>query len=110
MCFSPRPRVPGATFVWGEARVWRQVHVYGSLKRRVSEMHANNPQPMEPIAVRIPEAIRLTGMSRSRLYDLMGSGEIEFVKVGASTLVLVASLRQFVESRRTTRLDDMPKS
>jgi excisionase family DNA binding protein len=66
-------------------------------------MHPNNPQPMEPIAVRIPEAIRLTGMSRSRLYELMGSGEIEFVKVGASTLILVASLRQFVESRRMSR-------
>jgi excisionase family DNA binding protein len=56
--------------------------------------------PMEPISVRVPEALRLTGLSRSRLYELLGSGEIEFVKVGASTLVLVESLRAFIERRR----------
>lgn len=54
----------------------------------------------EPISVRIPEACRLTGLSRSRLYELMKSRDIEFVKVGASTLVLVESLRRFIESRR----------
>lgn len=65
-------------------------------------MRSNDSEAMEPITVRIPGAIRLTGMSRSRLYELMGSGEIEFVKVGASRLILVASLRHFVESRRTS--------
>ena len=54
----------------------------------------------EPISVRIPEAVRLTGLSRSRLYELMRSGDIEFVKVGSSTLILVMSLRRFIESRR----------
>lgn len=59
-----------------------------------------DPPVAEPISVRIPEAVRLTGLSRSRLYELMKSGDIQYAKVGASTLVLVASLRQFVESRR----------
>ncbi len=54
----------------------------------------------EPISVRIPEAVRLTGLSRSRLYELMRSGDVEFVKVGSSTLILVGSLRRFIESRR----------
>lgn len=54
----------------------------------------------EPISVRIPEAVRLTGLSRSRLYELMKSGDIEFVKVGSSTLVLFESLRQFVNDLR----------
>jgi predicted DNA-binding transcriptional regulator AlpA len=31
---------------------------------------------LEPISVRIPEAVRLTGLSRSRLYELMRSGDI----------------------------------
>jgi excisionase family DNA binding protein len=56
--------------------------------------------PLEPISVRIPDAVRLTGLSRSRLYELMKSGEIEFLKVGASTLILVASLRRFLETKR----------
>lgn len=58
--------------------------------------------PLEPISVRIPEAVRLTGLSRSRVYELMGSGDIEFVKVGSSTLILVESLRTFIASRRGT--------
>jgi excisionase family DNA binding protein len=58
--------------------------------------------PLEPISVKIPEAVRLTGLSRSRLYELMKSGEIEFAKVGASTLILVESLRRFVLDRRST--------
>lgn len=54
----------------------------------------------EPISVRIPEAVRLTGLSRSRVYELMKSGDIEFVKVGNSTLILMESLRAFLDSRR----------
>lgn len=54
----------------------------------------------EPIAVRIPEAVRLTGLSRSRIYELMRDRELEFVKVGASTLILVESLRAFIETKR----------
>jgi excisionase family DNA binding protein len=54
----------------------------------------------EPISVKVPEAVRLTGLSRSRIYELMRSGDIEFAKVGSSTLILVDSLRRFVLSRR----------
>lgn len=61
----------------------------------------SEPARPEPISVRIPEAVRLTGLSRSRLYELMKAREIEFVKVGSSTLILVESLRAFLESRRT---------
>ena len=56
---------------------------------------------LEPISVKIPQAIRLTGLSRSRIYELMKSGDIEFAKVGSSTLIMVESLRHFIESRRT---------
>ena len=55
----------------------------------------------ERISVKIPEAVRLTGLSRSRIYELMKSGDIEFAKVGSSTLILVGSLRSFIHGRRT---------
>lgn len=54
---------------------------------------------LEPISVKIPEAVRLTGLSRSRIYELMKSGDIEFAKVGSSTLIIVHSLRAFIQSR-----------
>jgi len=56
---------------------------------------------MDPISVKVPEAVRLSGLSRSRIYELMRSGDIEFAKVGSSTLILVDSLRGFIVSRRT---------
>lgn len=52
------------------------------------------------IAVRIPEACRLIGIGRSKLYELLDTGELETIKIGASRLVLVASLQAFVEARR----------
>ena len=61
----------------------------------------NAPAPLEPISVKVPEAVRLTGISRSRIYELMRSGDIEFAKVGSSTLILVESLRRFVHDRQT---------
>lgn len=54
----------------------------------------------DPISVRLPEAVRLTGLSRSRLYELIKAGEVEIAKVGASTLVLYDSLRDFVDRAR----------
>jgi len=64
----------------------------------------------EPISVKIPEAVRLTGLSRSRLYELMASGDIEYAKVGSSTLIIVESLRRFVRSRRASSASDHPAS
>lgn len=55
---------------------------------------------IEPIAMRVPEACRYLGIGRSTLYVLIGEGEIEFIKLGSSTLVLTESLRSLVEDRR----------
>jgi len=55
---------------------------------------------VDPISVRIPDAVRLTGLSRSRLYELMKGGEIEFVKVGGSTLIPYDGLRAFIAAHR----------
>lgn len=60
---------------------------------------------LEPISVKLPEAVRLTGLSRSRIYELMKSGDIEFAKVGSSTLILVESLRAFVGAHRSSSQD-----
>lgn len=57
------------------------------------------PLPLEPISVRIPVAIQLTGIGRSKLYELIAAKEVETVKVGASTLVTVASLRRLIHQR-----------
>lgn len=58
---------------------------------------------IEPIAMRVPEACRYLGIGRSTLYVLIGEGEIEFIKLGSSTLLLTESLKNLIERRRTER-------
>jgi excisionase family DNA binding protein len=58
------------------------------------------PLPLEPLTVRIPVAVQLTGIGRSKIYELIASGQIEVVKVGASTLITVASLRRLIQKAR----------
>ncbi len=67
---------------------------------RGATMFATMPLPIEPFSVRIPVAVQLTGIGRSKLYELVAAGEVETVKVGASTLVTVASLRGLIQKRR----------
>lgn len=47
---------------------------------------------IRPLAVRVREACRLTGIGRSKLYMLINEGHIETVKVGSMTLILMRSL------------------
>lgn len=63
-------------------------------------MSAVDEPVLTPICVRIPQAVRLTGISRSRIYELLKTGDIEFIKVGSSTLILVESLHQFIDRHR----------
>lgn len=66
--------------------------------------HLAFPSSIEPISMRIPEACRFTGISRSTLYLLISRGEVEIIKLGATTLVLTDSLRGLIESRRKLRV------
>ena len=67
-----------------------------------SQAEEGGVRTVELISVRIPDAVRMTGLSRSRIYQLIASGDIEAAKVGRSTVVLVASLRTFVLTNRKT--------
>ncbi|MFS0738687.1 helix-turn-helix domain-containing protein [Sphingomonas sp. 1P06PA] len=42
-------------------------------------------------------AVQLTGIGRSKLYELIKSGDLKTVKIGTATLVTMASLRRLVE-------------
>ena len=56
--------------------------------------------PLETLTVRIPVAVQLTGIGRSKLYELIAAGEVDVVKIGASTLITVASLRRLIQKSR----------
>lgn len=52
--------------------------------------------PSEPISVRVATAVKLTGIGRSTLYELIKSGEIETVKIGRSTFIPYRCLKKLV--------------
>ena len=53
---------------------------------------------IEPLTVRISTAVRITGLSRSRIYELIQAGDLDTVKVGRATLVQYASLKALTGS------------
>jgi excisionase family DNA binding protein len=69
----------------------------------------SSPLSIEPITMRVPDACRYTGISRSTLYLLIARGEVEVVKMGAATLVLTESLRQLIERYRCASPSPMPQ-
>lgn len=54
-------------------------------------------QSVEPICVRVNDAARMIGVGRTKLYELISSGELETVKIGKATRVTTASLHKLVE-------------
>lgn len=58
-----------------------------------------------PISVRVPEAIRMTGLCRTTIYELIASGDLEASKVGRSTVIMVESLRSLLLAHRIRPAD-----
>jgi hypothetical protein len=52
------------------------------------------------ITTTIPEFRRLSGISRSRIYELLDAGEIESVHIGARRLILIESYRRLIDRLR----------
>ncbi len=65
-----------------------------------SPMESHGVAPADLISVKVPDAVRMTGLSRSRIYELIASGDIEAAKLGRSTVVLVSSLRSLIHANR----------
>jgi len=59
------------------------------------------PTDFRPISVRVPIAVQLTGISRSKLYELIKSGELQIVKVGSVTLIPIDNLQRFIDANRS---------
>jgi excisionase family DNA binding protein len=58
-----------------------------------------NPEPqIDPLLVSIREAIRISGVGRTRLYELLNAGELSARKIGSRTLILYASLKGWIEA------------
>jgi excisionase family DNA binding protein len=52
------------------------------------------------ITIGVGEAVRLTGLGRSTLYELMAAGQIPYRTIGRRRLVMVDGLRRFMLGQR----------
>ena len=62
-----------------------------------------NGQSIEPITAPIPDASRVSGLSRSEIYRRLATGDIRAVKSGARTLIVMHSLRAYLAGLPTAR-------
>ena len=56
--------------------------------------------PLPLLAIRVPEACRMIGIGRTKLYELIHAGDLEAVKLGRATLITVSSLRRLIGKSR----------
>lgn len=62
-------------------------------------LHEQYDPPAAPVfAVSVNEAVRVSGVGRTSIYEAIGDGRVEAVKCGAKTLILMDSLRAFIAS------------
>ena len=69
-------------------------------------MHQPNQtldRTIEPIAVTLPDAIRISGLSRSEIYRRLAAGDIDAIKSGTRTLILVDSIKRYLASLPTAQ-------
>ena len=53
---------------------------------------------LEPLAYRIPDAGRITGLGNTKLYELIGKGVLDARKAGSRTLITAESLHRYIAS------------
>jgi hypothetical protein len=57
-------------------------------------------QETTPITATISQFVRLSGISRSRIYELLDAREIESVYIGSRRLILIESFYQLLQRQR----------
>ena len=73
------------------------------------EAEVNSTQS-NALAVSVPRAAALSGISRSRLYQFMGDGNLSYLKIGSRRLILEADLRHFLERYRISESIQTPRT
>lgn len=54
-------------------------------------------QTVQPYALTIDNAARFSGLSRSRIYELMGAGDLKSFKVGSRRMIMLDDMKAFLD-------------
>jgi len=68
----------------------------------MSAQEAPPNSSVEPITVSPAEAARLAGIGRTTIYAAISSGELSSLKLGKRRLIVVTSLRAWLQAHQVT--------
>jgi hypothetical protein len=71
-------------------------HEYETRRAASGGTPSHDPSTLEPLALPLARAVLVTGLSRSAIYRAAAADQITLLKVGRSTLVDMASARDFL--------------
>lgn len=54
-------------------------------------------QTVQPYALTLDNAARFSGLSRSRIYELMGAGDLKSFKVGNRRMIMLDDMKAFLD-------------
>jgi len=63
----------------------------------------------DALTIRVPDAARMLGIGKTKLYELIAAREIDIIKVGRATLIVVRSLERFVERQSVAAWAEAPQ-
>ena len=67
------------------------------MRKHIPETQHKEPSPVPPrLALTIDEAAQSCTVSKSKIYELMKSGQLHFLKIGSRRLILVSALEAFL--------------
>lgn len=64
--------------------------------RQQMERNSQDSSP-RPLCVRVPTAARMLGIGLTKMYALIGAGEVQTIRLGRVTLITIASLERLIE-------------
>lgn len=59
---------------------------------------SRHTDPLAPLAYSITEAMRVSSLGRTKLYELINCGIVDTTKIGRRTLVKAPSLHRLIEN------------
>jgi len=67
------------------------------MRKRESTVTTIDPSHLQCLTV--PEVAKLLGVGRTTVYQLLGAGAIQSVKIGSAKRVLVLSVREYIQKQ-----------
>ncbi len=61
-------------------------------------MAKSNAQFWERVTCSVDDVVMATGLGRTKIYELLSKNDLRSIRVGRRRLIIVASVRQLIES------------